>query len=81
MSAKIVPFPLAKRQQMIVRQARYAAALSSDAADRHIARQLQQQADALKRKGVDSDLISRELRAMEMAIRKLLAYAAFGGVA
>ncbi len=81
MSAKIVPFPLAKRYQMIARQARYAAELSADAAERHIAHQLRLQANAMRRKGVDPDLIQHELKSMESAIRKLLACAAFGGAA
>lgn len=81
MSAKIVPFPLAKRRQLIARQARYAAALSTDAAERHIAQQLPTQADAMRRKGVELNLIQHELKSMETAIRKLLACAAFGGAA
>jgi hypothetical protein len=81
MNAKILPFPLAKRRQMIARQARYAAALSADAAERHIAHQLQLQADALRRKGVEPSLIQHELRSMETAIRKLLGCAVFGGAA
>jgi hypothetical protein len=81
MTAKIVPFPLAKRRQMIARQARYAAALSADAAERHIAHQLRMQADALLRKGVESNLVQQELKSMEAAIRKLLARAVFGGAA
>ncbi|MDE3179294.1 MAG: hypothetical protein KGM47_06495 [Acidobacteriota bacterium] len=81
MNATIIPFPLAKRRQMIVRQARYAAVLSADAAERHIAHQLRLQADAMRRKGIESHLIEGELKSMEMAIRKLLACAVFGGAA
>lgn len=81
MSAKVLPFPLARRRQLIIRQARYAAALSTDAAERHIAHQLRLQADAMRRKGIESHLIEDELKSMEMAIRKLLARAVFGGAA
>lgn len=57
---------------MIDRQAFYAAQLSPDAAERHIARQLRTQADIMRRKGVDERFIRRELSAMEDAIRHAL---------
>ena len=80
MSAVIFPFPLAKRRTMIDRQARYAAELNPDAAERHIQQQLKIQSDAMRRKGVDDDLIARELRCMECAIRELLTRAVSGGM-
>jgi hypothetical protein len=79
MTAAVVPFPLARRRTMIDRQARYAAELNPDAAERHIQQQLKIQGDAMRRKGIDEDLIARELHCMETAIRALLLRAASGG--
>jgi hypothetical protein len=79
MSAEIVPFPLASRRTMIERQARYAAELNPDAAERHIQQQLKIQGDAMRRKGIDDDLIADELRCMETAVRRLLVRAVSGG--
>jgi hypothetical protein len=57
---------------MIERQARYAAELSPDAAERHIQQQMKIQSDAMQRKGIGEDLIARELRCLESAIRDAL---------
>jgi hypothetical protein len=80
MTTTIVPFPLARRRSMIQRQASYAAELNPDAAERHIARQLQVQGDAMRRKGIDENLIARELKCMEGAIRAMLLRAVSGGM-
>ncbi|PSO29838.1 DUF6074 family protein [Bradyrhizobium sp. MOS002] len=80
MSAAVFPFPLARRRDMIARQARYAAELSADAGERHIAHQVKLQADAMRRKGVSEDLIAREIACMDRAIRALLERAMSGGV-
>ena len=64
-----MPFPLARRLDLIHRQAEYALCLKPDQADQHITRQLQCQADVLHRRGISDDIIAHELRAMEAAIR------------
>ena len=64
-----MPFPLARRLDLIHRQAEYALCLKPEKAEQHIARQLQCQADALHRRGVSNDVIAHELKAMEAAIR------------
>jgi Family of unknown function (DUF6074) len=69
MSAVVIPFPLARRIDLIHRQAEYALCLKPEQAEQHIARQLQCQADALHRRGVSDDIIVHELKAMEAAIR------------
>jgi len=69
MTATVVPFPLARRLDLIHRQAEYALCLKPEKAEQHIARQLQCQADALHRRGVSDDIIALELKAMEAAIR------------
>jgi hypothetical protein len=68
MSAVVEPFPLARRLDLIHRQAEYALCLKPEKAEQHIARQLQCQADALHRRGVSDDIIAHELKAMEAAI-------------
>ena len=77
--ATVIPFPLASRRVMIERQARYAAEINPDAAERHIQQQLKIQADSMRRRGVDEDIIARELRCMETAIRGMLLQAVSGG--
>jgi hypothetical protein len=72
MSAAIYPFPLARRRTMIDRQARYASELGPDAAERHIQQQLKIQGDSMRRRGVDEDLIDRELECMRAAISAAL---------
>lgn len=69
MICEVMPFPLARRVAMIQRQADYALCLKPEKAEQHIQRQLQTQADLLRRRGVDAVVISRELASMESAIR------------
>jgi hypothetical protein len=70
--AVIIPFPLNRRGAFIERQAQRSAELNNDAGERHIAHQLEVQAAAMRRKGIDEDLIVREMRCMESAIRTSL---------
>jgi hypothetical protein len=65
---------------MILRQARYAAALNPDAAERHIQQQLKIQGHAMRRKGIDERLIAHEIICMETSIRATLLRAVSGGV-
>ena len=62
MSAVVLPFPLARRLDLIHRQADYALCLRPLKAEQHIERQLQCQVDALRRRGVAEDIIAREIR-------------------
>jgi hypothetical protein len=72
MTATVLPFPLARRRDMITRQSRYASELSPDSAERFIRQQLTIQGDRMGRRGVPRDLITHELRCMESAIRREL---------
>jgi hypothetical protein len=69
MSAAIVPFPPASRQKFISRQANQASELNAAASERHILCQLKIQADLMRRRGIDEDLIARELKCMESTLR------------
>jgi hypothetical protein len=71
-SATIVPFPLARREAFIQKQANRAADLNADSGERHVQHQIKCQADAMRRKGIDEALIAREMRCMESAIRAAL---------
>jgi Uri superfamily endonuclease len=77
MSAMVVPFPLARRLDLIHRQAEYALCLKPEKVEQHIARQLQCQADALRRRGISDHTITQELTAMEAAIRAAMWHTTF----
>jgi Family of unknown function (DUF6074) len=79
--AVVIPFPTTHRRAFIERQARRAAELNPDAGERHIAYQLDVQATAMRRKGIDETLIARELHCMEAAIRASLQRLLMGGAA
>lgn len=78
MSALVLPFPLVRRLDLIHRQAKYAVCLRPEKGDRHIERQLQTQADAMRRRGVAENMINRELAGMESAIRTAMWHLMFG---
>jgi hypothetical protein len=65
----VIPFPITKRRGFAERQARTAASYSSQSGERYIQRQLNIQAEMLRRRGVADGLIAREMRALETAIR------------
>ena len=69
MTASVVPFPLARRRAFIERQAHHAAELNADSGVRYLQHQIKLQGDAMRRKGIQEDLIQRELRCMGQAIR------------
>jgi Family of unknown function (DUF6074) len=80
MTAIIVPFPLANRRSMILRQARYAAGLRPDAAERHIWQQLKVQAQTMRRRGIDERVIAHEINCLEASIRSTLLRGVSGGI-
>jgi hypothetical protein len=75
--ADIVPFPLARRRAFIDRHARLIAAMSPDAGERYLDRQLRIQFGNLQRRGIDPRIIDREVIALDAAIRAALWRAAF----
>lgn len=70
--AEVVPFPYSHRRAFIERQAMRAAELNPDAGERHVRTQIQIQIDAMRRRGISEELILREARCMESAIRTAL---------
>jgi hypothetical protein len=69
MTATILPYPIASRVAFIRKQADQSACLNPCAAERYLEYQLQVQRDAMRRRGVAEDLVDRELKCMEAAIR------------
>jgi hypothetical protein len=69
MSAAILPFPIARRKYFIAKQASHAALMNADAGVRYLQHQIEVQAEAMRRKGINEDLIQRELRCLGQAIR------------
>jgi hypothetical protein len=70
--ASVVPFPQVRRRRFIFKTAMRLAAVSPRTAEKLLATTLQQQAATMARKGVDADLVERERRALEVAIRSEL---------
>jgi len=69
MTAAIIPFPIVRRHMFIQKQVDHAGSMNPDASARYIEYQLEVQANAMRRKGVTEDLISRGLKCMETAIK------------
>ena len=67
--SEVVPFPLARRRTFVVRQAAWFAEQRHGAAESYLRRQLETQADALRRRGVHPSRIEAECRSLEAAIR------------
>jgi hypothetical protein len=72
MTAVVLPFPILRRHGFVQKQAAHAASMNPDTSARYVEYQLQVQRDAMRRRGVAEDLIARELKAMEAAIRREL---------
>jgi hypothetical protein len=72
-SAEILPFPIARRQAFIRKQADHASLMNPDAGIRYVIHALDVQADTMRRRGIDEDLVQRELRCMASAIRAAFA--------
>ena len=70
--AVIVPFPRTRDRRFVVRQARVMAAYGPEAAEKHLAVQLERQRTVLTRRGVAPELVDEHVGALEMAIRGAL---------
>ena len=70
MTAAVLPFPILRRHGFVQKQASHAACMNPDASARYLEYQIQVQRDAMQRRGVAEELIARELKLMEAAIRR-----------
>lgn len=84
MTAKVIPFPLARRSEFVLRQANSMAMRSPVLAEKYLSQQMRLQAETLDRRGIPAEVVAREVASMERAIRSRLAGispATEGGVA
>jgi len=70
--AEVVPFPLARRRGLVLRQAEWFAQQSPAAAEANLLRQVQIQREALLRRGVDPCVVERECSGLVGAIRAVV---------
>lgn len=73
--AMVVPFPAVRRRRFIAKTAARLAAQSPAAAEKTLAATLRRQIASMSRKNIAPDLIKRECRALENAIRAALWHA------
>jgi hypothetical protein len=69
MSARVIPFPAFRRRGFIQRHAARMATLPPATAEKHLAQQLRVQVETMQRRGITSDLITTQVRALETAVR------------
>ena len=67
--AEVIPYPLARRVDLVRRQADRVLELDAAAGDRHILRQVDVQRQALLRKGCDPNAVEAQCQALEGAMR------------
>jgi hypothetical protein len=67
--SKVIPFPIVRRQALVLSIARRVLEISPAAGGRHIVRSLELQAAAMRRRGIAEEHIRREVRALESAVR------------
>ena len=69
MSATIVPFPLTRRCDFIARNAARLADATPKTAEKLLAHAVNVQVETMARRGIAPDLVAREAKALETAIR------------
>lgn len=78
-SADIVPFPAARRIGFIRKMARLMASYRPDAGERALQVRLDAIRSAMLRRGLRPDVVAREIRSLEFAIRARLWVIVMGG--
>jgi hypothetical protein len=72
MTGRIVPFPRARHRTFIWRHAAHVASMTQDAGGLYLANQLKVQRETMTRRGIAPELIDRECKVLEAAIRVAL---------
>jgi hypothetical protein len=72
MTAHVLPFPRARHRTFVRRHAAHVAAMGRNAGERYLANQLKVQRETMTRRGIAPELIERECRSLEAAIRVAL---------
>ena len=76
----VIPFPSARRAGLIRKLARLMASCKPDAAERVLDAQLRRQHESMLRKGLPREIVERELRTLEHAVRaELWSITLYGG--
>jgi hypothetical protein len=65
---RVVPYPLARRRDLVLRLAEQMAVRAPGAAEKHLAQQIKRHVAILQRKGVDSLVIEEQTRALKSAV-------------
>jgi hypothetical protein len=73
MTAVVVPFPITRRHGFVAKQVAHASLMNPDSGLRYLQHQIQIQGDAMRRRGIDEDLVQRELRCMATALQAAFA--------
>ena len=68
MTATVFPFPIVRRNGFI-RKPSHAALMNPDAGVRYLQHQIDVQAETMRRKGINEDLVQLELRCMRRALQ------------
>jgi hypothetical protein len=71
-TAIVLPFPAVRRRDLVFRIARRMAELREISAEKHLANQLRIQVEAMQRRGIATERIEQERRALECAVRTTL---------
>jgi Family of unknown function (DUF6074) len=69
MMAEVLPFPATRRFSLIRKMARLLATYSADAAERTLRARLDATRSAMLRRGIAPEVVEREIRSLELAIR------------
>ena len=72
MTAAVLAFPPAKRQDLVRSISRRALSLRPEVGEEHIVRSINRQHDVLRSKGVSVRDIQREMKSLEAAIRAVM---------
>ena len=72
MTARLYPFPAARRVKLIRSTAAQMRDCTRDRGEKTLATAMQRQADSMGRKGFAPEVIKSEIRALELAIRAQL---------
>ena len=68
-TAAVFPFPIIRRHGFIRKQASHAALMNPDSGVRYLQHQIDVQAETMRRRGINEDLIQRELHCMRRALQ------------
>jgi len=70
----VIPFPRTRNRPFVLKHAARMAKLPQKTAEKHLAHQLQVQAQTMTKRGIAPEIIEDEIRALESAIRAELWY-------